>query len=222
MKISKILLDRICKPKNKIFYEIENNKRHYFYYLDTRGQLFLEDIKQKNITSCLKDNKILNFIFNNLNNNNTLLFNEIPLISYCGKEINFITPADIYSKIVFKDLNWNTNKLIYGGNLEHDFNPSLLVYNPISGRVYHPILEHRYLNGNYGLLHPNLCQKVGEHISTIETSLSSLSSDLNQLNQSNYILTWNNEQIPIKTMITNDENNDENDSIENLENEEKK
>lgn len=208
MKRSLILLDRTCKPKSKSFYDIENNKRHYFYYLDTRGQLFLEEIKQRNITSCLKDNKVLNFIFNNLQINKTNLFPKIPLISYCGKEINFITPADIFSTLTFKDLNWNTNKLIYGGTIEQNFDVNSLVYNPISGRIYHPIMEHKYLNGTYGLLHPNLCQKIGENI-----SLSSLESTTSQ--NSNYILNWNDQQISIKTMISEDiEDNEDNENEE--------
>jgi len=33
-------------------------KRHYFYVIDLQGRLYLEQSPIKNVTSCLKDNKV--------------------------------------------------------------------------------------------------------------------------------------------------------------------
>ena len=34
-------------------------KREWFYYIDHKGMLFLEETEPKNYTSCLKDDKFL-------------------------------------------------------------------------------------------------------------------------------------------------------------------
>ena len=38
-------------------------KREWFYYIDHKGMLFLEETHPKNYTSCLKDDKFLDFFF---------------------------------------------------------------------------------------------------------------------------------------------------------------
>ena len=34
------------------------NERRYYYYVDLQGRLFIEDVIPKNITSCLKSEKV--------------------------------------------------------------------------------------------------------------------------------------------------------------------
>jgi hypothetical protein len=197
--IRALLCDRVCLPRQKSFYNQEAEFRHYFYVLDTRGQIFLEETKPRNIATCFKDMKILNFLMKNMQKNATQQHPNIPFISYCGKEINFISPVDIYSSLCFKDIQWESNQLIYGGNLEHPFNPFSLAYHPESGRIYHPIQSHKYLKGTYGLLHPHLCQKIGENI--VPAHVSQDSNHLTDIKQQrNYLLKWNDEILPLKVL----------------------
>ena len=86
--------------------------REYFYYIDHEGmvrkftisffrnnssfQLFLDDAKMKNFTSCFKDKKFLKFFFNRLKLNNTKKYQaEFPYVSLCGNEINYIRCDDL-------------------------------------------------------------------------------------------------------------------------------
>ena len=45
--------------------------REYFYQIDHKGMLFLEETEPKNYTSCLKDAQFLDFFFKNLRKNET-------------------------------------------------------------------------------------------------------------------------------------------------------
>ena len=45
--------------------------REYFYYIDHQGQLFLDDAKIKNFTSCFKDKQFIKFFINRIKNNNS-------------------------------------------------------------------------------------------------------------------------------------------------------
>jgi hypothetical protein len=42
--------------KSTSYSNISNDKREYFYFFDDHGQLFLEEMKIKNFTSCFKGN----------------------------------------------------------------------------------------------------------------------------------------------------------------------
>ena len=88
--------------------------------------------------------------------------------SLCGKERNFIAHADRLSPFTFKEkvvsVDSNSQILRYGGTLQQEYNPELLAFHPTTGRIYHLIIDHKYYNGRYGLLHPHLCQELGESI----------------------------------------------------------
>ena len=43
--------------------------RPWFYFIDHKGMLFLDEMQPKNYTTCLKDEKFLNFFFSNLRPN---------------------------------------------------------------------------------------------------------------------------------------------------------
>lgn len=181
--------DRECKPRSSEFYEMNAINRHYFYFLDTRGQLFLEETMPRNIATCMKDTKFLDFTFKNLKLNDTEYHPDIPLISMCGKEINFISPADRFSVIGYKDFNQKRCTLIYGGTLEQEFVPSFLAYNPNTGRIYHRILKHRHLSDKYGLLHPHICQRLGDEICP---------------DGDKYYLRWEGHEYSLETVDDND------------------
>lgn len=157
--------DRVCTPRPDSFYEEENVKRNYYYVMDLRGQLFVENVV-RNIATSMKDAKFLDFMFKNLQQNTTGINPEIPFVTYCGKEKNFVSPIDSNSAFVFKDIiapkvSGIPYQLQYGGTLSQNFDPSLLAFSPETGRMYHQIKEHRHLSSTsecmvYGLLNVNI------------------------------------------------------------------
>ncbi len=70
--------------------------RTYYYYVDTHGRLYLHDTKPRNIATCLKDNKFLDFFWKRLQVNTGQLVppNSFPYVSPCGAEMNFVQCAD--------------------------------------------------------------------------------------------------------------------------------
>lgn len=59
-------------------------------------QLFLDDARLKNFTSCFKEKKFLKFFFDRIRLNQTDRYaNEFPFISLCGRERNFIRCDDV-------------------------------------------------------------------------------------------------------------------------------
>ncbi|KAJ1674893.1 hypothetical protein EV182_002349 [Spiromyces aspiralis] len=112
-------------------------QRTYFYYLDIHGRLFLHDVWPRNITSCFKDRRFLNFFFQRLRPNTTGQHEgQYPYISLCGKEVNYLEPAD--TPVVYTDLVNEGKQLVWGGALLMPFNPANLHVHPVSGYVYHP------------------------------------------------------------------------------------
>ena len=65
--------------------------REYFYYVDHQGQLFLDDARIKNFTSCFKEKDFLYFFFSRVKINKTGRYEKhFPFVSPCGKEKNYI------------------------------------------------------------------------------------------------------------------------------------
>lgn len=148
--------------------QIGEKRREYFYYIDHQGQLFLDDARIKNFTSCFKDKEFLVFFFSRLRRNETGRFEqEFPFISPCGRERNFVRCDDV--PIVFTDLvpggdivsssphdtsdssppshtspplSPPPSPQLYWGNasdrLSVAFEPHRLCMLPETGRVYHP------------------------------------------------------------------------------------
>lgn len=162
--------DMFYAPRSNEYYAEQQIERNYFYALDTRGQVYLEDTLPRNIATCIKDKKFLKFFFQQLRINNTGTFIEYPYVSMCGKERNFLCPVDPLSSIVYTDLissksNINQKYLLYGGVSQQDLiNIDLdnlerlpygvIKYNPLkltssdnsSNRLYYPIMQHKYLS----------------------------------------------------------------------------
>ncbi|CAD5206715.1 unnamed protein product [Bursaphelenchus okinawaensis] len=116
--------------------EYVGNVRHYFYFLDHEGQLFLEDARIKNFTSCYKDKKFLTFFLRRLALNNSGQYPEFPYISECQGELNFLKCDD--RPYVFTTLDEESNTwIVNNSNRKVAFEPSKLCMFP-NGRLYHP------------------------------------------------------------------------------------
>lgn len=84
--------------------------RAYNYSLDHLGQLFLEDTKIRNFTSCYKDPAFLDFLYTRTRLNDSVEDEEARLkreegyefVSPCGREVNYLAPDD--SVLVFQKL----------------------------------------------------------------------------------------------------------------------
>eukprot|EP00924_Labyrinthula_sp_SR-Ha-C_P014355 snap_masked-scaffold_20-processed-gene-3.4-mRNA-1 protein AED:0.43 eAED:0.44 QI:0/0/0/1/1/1/2/0/212 len=129
--------------KNQIkpvdFYESQALKKNYFYHIDLQGRLFLEDILPKNVATSLKAENFLKFFYSNLRPNDIDKFLDYDFISPCGKEMNFIRPAD--TPIVFTELKGN--QLFFTNRLFNSlFDPSKIHICSSTFRVYHPLIEH--------------------------------------------------------------------------------
>lgn len=105
--------------------------RHYFYYIDHEGQLFLDDSRMKNFTSCFKGNyyrlqykhdnninvtmthfpekRFLTFFYRNLRPNTTQHHPDFPYISDCGVEQNFLRCDDrpfVFTQLDEEKMQW--------------------------------------------------------------------------------------------------------------------
>eukprot|EP01080_Neovahlkampfia_damariscottae_P001269 gene1269-11356_t len=125
--------------------------RKYFYFVDARGKLFLEETKIKNFATCFKDKSFLNRFFRGLKENTTSLHPEYFFVYKCMKELNFLKCED--KPIVFYDLI--EEKLIYAGDLKVKFEPKNLFLNPKNSRLYQ-----RVDLGEYGLLSENIMMNL--------------------------------------------------------------
>ncbi|KAF8572033.1 hypothetical protein P879_01389 [Paragonimus westermani] len=145
-------LKQLFRPRiNKLYTQGQtpvSNVREYFYFIDHHGQLFLDDARIKNFTSCFKDSSFLEFFFARLQQNRTGRYEkEFPYWSPCGRECNFIRCDD--RPIVFLDLfrvpSSSAWMLPYGTALTKKllvpFQPKHLYMCPHSGRIYHPTVD---------------------------------------------------------------------------------
>ena len=67
--------DRESKPRDESFYAKKAIDRHYFYVMDTRGQVFLEETMPRNIATCMKDIKFLDFLIRYTSHTIAKIFN---------------------------------------------------------------------------------------------------------------------------------------------------
>ncbi|KAK3086736.1 hypothetical protein FSP39_022670 [Pinctada imbricata] len=139
--------------------------REYFYFIDHQGQLFLDDAKIKNFTSCFKEKDFLVFFFKRLKLNTTDRFQEeFPYLSPCGRERNYIRCDDrpiVYTHIIHTDNG--TDLLSYGGAgnaLTVPFQPNKVCMLPNTGRVYYPAFPHL---GGIGLVKSSLAIELSKH-----------------------------------------------------------
>ncbi|KAK0423950.1 hypothetical protein QR680_008424 [Steinernema hermaphroditum] len=129
--------------------------RQYFYYIDHHGQLFMDDARMKNFTSCFKDKHFLTFFFSRLRmtDKNDRYAKDFPFFSACMGERNFIRCDDrpiVYTALNKEDDEWT----IANSNKKAEFEPSKLYMGP-NGRLYHPS---RF--GNYALVKSALADEL--------------------------------------------------------------
>jgi len=134
--------------------QTHEKRREYFYFIDHHGQLFLDDARIKNFTSCFKDKEFLLFFFQRLKLNDTGNYeDEFPYLSPCGRERNYVRCDDVpvvYTH--FLDVEGSVEqlqaaepqqlRLSWGGagdKLTTVFEPWRVCMLPSTGRVYHPI-----------------------------------------------------------------------------------
>mmetsp|Transcript_11757 Transcript_11757/g.23132 ORF Transcript_11757/g.23132 Transcript_11757/m.23132 type:complete len:241 (+) Transcript_11757:116-838(+) len=151
--------------KSPEFYEKHSHDRKYFYHVDLLGRLFLEDMLPKNIATSLKSPKFLNFFFTRLRPNTLGEFEEYPYVSPCGKEMNYIRPAD--TPIVFDRLETDEEDgkeyLMYASDMKEPFDPSLLQWASDTDRLYYPIREHKRMKGERALVRSHLAVQLSQH-----------------------------------------------------------
>lgn len=127
-------------------------------------QLFLDDSKMKNFTSCFKEKKFLEFFFKRIKLNTTGRYTEdFPYISLCGKERNFIRCDDVpivYTHIITKDSKDLMTFGYAGDLLAIPFIPEKIYMLPLTGRVYHPA-DDKY--GGVGLVRSKLAIELSKH-----------------------------------------------------------
>nr|XP_011418635.2 UPF0598 protein CG30010 [Crassostrea gigas] len=117
--------------------------REYFYFIDHQGQLFLDDARIKNFTSCFKEKDFLDFFFKRLRLNESDRYaDEFPYLSPCGRERNFIRCDDkpiVYTHLTESDSGETLLSFGGAGNaMTTEFLPSRICMLPNTGRVYHP------------------------------------------------------------------------------------
>ncbi|XP_021342994.1 UPF0598 protein CG30010-like isoform X2 [Mizuhopecten yessoensis] len=141
--------------------------REYFYFIDHQGQLFLDDSKMKNFTSCFKEKDFLAFFFKRLRLNESSRYREdFPFLSLCGRERNFIRCDDrpiVYTHIVDTPSPDDHNLLSYGGagsSLTVQFEPQRICMLPNTGRVYHPAAS---ALGGIGLVKSSIAIEISQN-----------------------------------------------------------
>jgi len=177
--------------KDPSFYEtFASTPKHkcYFYTIDLQGRLYLEDTTLKNIATSLKDTRFLNFFFSRIRHVDALkdggvihkilscdadsmvdiIMKDYPFVSPCGKELNFIRPAD--TPIVFHDLQ--QGNLFFGGSLSQPYNPQQLAISKKTRRLYHKLTNdgkkltplHQCDIPEYGLIKSSVAITISDFI----------------------------------------------------------
>ncbi|KAK3580316.1 hypothetical protein CHS0354_003551 [Potamilus streckersoni] len=141
-------LEKNCFIRNVHYIQGQSpssKSREYFYFIDHQGQLFLDDAKMKNFTSCFKEKAFLQFFFTRLRLNDTGRYTQdFPYFSPCGRESNYIRCDDrpvVYTHIVRYPDSAGTGQILYGyagDTLSVPFQPEKVCMLPETGRVYHP------------------------------------------------------------------------------------
>lgn len=154
------------------FYATENLKRRYYYVMNTRGQLFLEETKHKNIATCLRDSKFLRFFFRQLRRSDEYMAvgddydrSAYKYVSLCGKEVNYFRVDGEESNCCWVFDQFDTDQSggdtigsVAGDHIQN-FCPEHLKTS-VSGRVYFPILNRKRLGDEVGLLHQDITQTL--------------------------------------------------------------
>ncbi|RQM09478.1 hypothetical protein DD237_007732 [Peronospora effusa] len=141
-------LKQLKDIKSEEFYDLQGQKRRYFYYVDLQVRL-------NEIAQCKSKEEEA--------------FLEYPFRSPCGKEINFIKCAD--RPFVFEDLRKDDSgkwTLVFGGGeLMMPFQPETLRISLSTGRLYHDIQTKHVASGTpegIALVRSQLAVELGNYI----------------------------------------------------------
>jgi len=171
------------KPKYLQGQLTENGRiREYFYYFDHQGQLFLDDTRIKNFTSCYKEQNFLEFFFKNLRMNKSDRYREwFPFVSYCGSERNYLRCDDLPFLVTqLKDkIDLININLINSCYWMFKFNPENLYHNPETGRLYYS-LEGMAACGkkNTAPDHEKIPSRRFDHYNTLPCQLALVKSEI--------------------------------------------
>lgn len=185
------------------FYDKYALKRQYFYHINLFGHLFIEDVLPKNITSCLKSDKFLNFFFSQIKPNDTGEHMDYPFISPCGKEMNFIKTADPYGAVVFREFDESKEKFQFyggGGGKFQPLNPRSFVISS-QGRLYHELTEHRHAKdlGSLALVRSQVALSLCENNVEIGERSNDQDNESNSSEDSNMFFIWHGKKYPMKS-----------------------
>lgn len=152
-----------------------SNKKNY------RNLKKKEETLPKNLATSIKNEKFLNFFFKNLRRINaeeevilqrigvSAKGDEYPFVSKCGKEINFVRPAD--KPIVFHTLqknhddNLNEWRLCHSGTMSQSFQYDQLAISRKSNRMYHKLMDKQNIDDNkFGLLKSTIAIALSDMI----------------------------------------------------------
>ncbi|CAF0800741.1 unnamed protein product [Adineta ricciae] len=141
--------------------------REYFYYIDSFGQLFLDDTRFKNFTSCYKDPKFLHFFFTRLqanSHNDRPYFAVFPYVSLCGRERNFVRCADVPFVLTrfFDESDRFELCHIPAAILSVQFEPKKLYVKADTGRIYYPIAD-KFHTG-IALIKDAIAERLSSHL----------------------------------------------------------
>lgn len=167
------------------------------------AQLFLDDARMKNFTSCFKDKPFLKFFYDRLRPNETDRYAaDFPYISLCGRERNFIRCDDVpivFTHVLPPPSSTSTEqppaaaaaeRLAYahaGDLLTVDFQPERIFMSPLSGRVYHPAGQR---HGRIGLVRSKLAIEFSRHFGYESDSAQQRAEQLGVLDAPTRF-TWN-------------------------------
>lgn len=143
----------------KEFYEKESIARNYFYSLDLKGNVFLEQTLHRNYATAFHDKVFLNLLYRNMKINNTKTFTDRPFVSLCGSERNFLTMDDERAALCFTSTtpDQQLSRLFIGrSDISQEFDPKMLQFSRVSSRVYHRITCLPRLIGHLGLVHDSI------------------------------------------------------------------
>ena len=153
--------------------------KEYFYYIDHHGQLFLDDTKTKNFTSCYKEQKFLENFFKNLRKNTTQRFQDFfPFVSYSEDEVNFLRCEDLPFVVTHLDEHNNLVRLnqMSSAHWLFHFDPEKLYYNPKNSRLYY-LFEDKEIIKSHNLAEDD--PRRLKHLDKLPCKIGLIKKDLN-------------------------------------------
>lgn len=140
-------------------------------------QLFLDDTRIKNFTTCYKEKKFLEFFFKNLRVNESDRFKDFKFISYCGRERNYLKCEDLPFVVTHLDQLNDMVQLNYINSAHwlFHFDPKNLSYNPDNGRMYYTFGGKQIINNTKSSNESNRLKhldKLPIHIGLVKSELN--------------------------------------------------